>query len=98
MSLNVPAVAVLDKVGAGRFTARLRQAGGALVLPKGEVPGLAMGLGGVGGRVSDLGMLYAGLERLRTTVPLTERPAEASHADGDAAADARRLMEPAAAW
>ncbi len=28
MSLNVPAVAVLDKVGAGRFTARLRQAGG----------------------------------------------------------------------
>ncbi len=39
MSLNVPAVAVLDKVGAGRFTARLRQAGGALVLPKGRVPG-----------------------------------------------------------
>jgi penicillin-binding protein 1C len=43
-------------------------------------------------------MLYAGLARLGTTVPLTERPAEASHADGGAAADARRLMEPAAAW
>jgi penicillin-binding protein 1C len=54
MSLNVPAVAVLDKVGAGRFTARLRQAGGALVFPKGEIPGLAMGLGGVGVRLSDL--------------------------------------------
>ncbi len=73
MSLNVPAVAVLDKIGAGRFTARLRQAGGDLVLPKGEVPGLAMGLGGVGVRLSDLVRLYAGLARLGTTVPLTER-------------------------
>ena len=54
MSLNVPAVAVLDKVGASRFTARLAQAGGALVLPKGEVPGLAMGLGGVGINLTDL--------------------------------------------
>src|SRR5215831_12960413 len=68
MSLNVPAVAVLDRVGAGRFAARLRQAGGALVLPKGEVPGLAMGLGGVGGRLSDLVMLYAALARLGTAV------------------------------
>ena len=66
MSLNVPAVAVLDKIGAGRFTARLRQAGGDLVLPKGEVPGLAMGLGGVGVRLSDLVRLYAGLARLGT--------------------------------
>src|SRR6202021_137851 len=45
MSLNVPAVAVLDRVGAGRFTARLRQAGGALVLPKGEAPGLHVAVG-----------------------------------------------------
>src|SRR5262249_24270432 len=64
LSLNVPAVAVLDKVGASRFTARLAQAGGALVLPKGEVPGLAMGLGGVGVRLTDLVMLYCGLARL----------------------------------
>jgi penicillin-binding protein 1C len=53
MSLNVPAVAVLDRVGTGRFTARLRQAGGALVLPAGEQPGLAMGFGGVGVRLAD---------------------------------------------
>ncbi len=92
MSLNVPAVAVLDKVGAGRFTARLRQAGGALVFPKGEIPGLAMGLGGVGVRLSDLVRLYAGLARLGTTVPLTER------AGADTAPDAARLMEPVAAW
>ena len=65
LSLNVPAVAVLDKVGASRFTARLAQAGGALVLPKGEAPGLAMGLGGVGVTLTDLVMLYAGLARRR---------------------------------
>jgi penicillin-binding protein 1C len=73
MSLNVPAVAVLDRVGAGRFTARLRQAGGDLVLPAGEAPGLAMGLGGVGVRLSDLVMLYAGIARLGAATPLVER-------------------------
>jgi len=96
MSLNVPAVAVLDRVGAGRFTARLRQAGGALVLPAGEVPGLAMGLGGVGVRLSDLVMLYAGLARLGTTTPLIERFVGDSTVDP--AVLPRRLMEPAAAW
>jgi penicillin-binding protein 1C len=99
MSLNVPAVAVLDKVGAGRFTARLRQAGAALVLPKGEIPGLAMGLGGVGVRLSDLVRLYAGLARLGTTVPLTER-AEGALPNGvdTPGPDPARLMEPVAAW
>ena len=98
MSLNVPAVAVLDRIGAGRFTARLRQAGGALTLPRSEVPGLAMGLGGVGVRLSDLVMLYAGLARLGATVPLIEQGAEASLASAVAGMDARRLMEPVAAW
>jgi penicillin-binding protein 1C len=99
MSLNVPAVAVLDKVGAGRFTARLGQAGGALLLPKGEVPGLAMGLGGVGVRLADLVRLYAGLARLGTTVPLTERAGSALAADAAIPAqETARLMEPVAAW
>jgi penicillin-binding protein 1C len=101
MSLNVPAVAVLDRVGAGRFTARLRQAGGALVLPAGEIPGLAMGLGGVGVRLSDLVMLYAGIARLGATAPLVER-ADALGSGSvppEGARDARppesrRLMEP----
>jgi penicillin-binding protein 1C len=93
LSLNVPAVAVLDRVGASRFTARLAQAGGALVLPRGEAPGLAMGLGGVGVTLSDLVMLYSGVARLGSTIALTERM--------DGASDApvpRRLMEPVAAW
>jgi penicillin-binding protein 1C len=92
LSLNVPAVALLDKVGPSRLTTRLAQAGGPLHLPKGEVPGLAMGLGGVGVRLTDLTMLYGGLARLGATVPLTERR--------DAAPELleRRLMSPVAAW
>ena len=94
LSLNVPAVAVLDKIGSSRFAARLEQAGGSLVLPPGEAPGLAMGLGGVGVKLSDLVTLFAGLARQGTTVPLIERIA-----DGEEAPDApRRLLDPAAAW
>ncbi|MGE3147899.1 MAG: penicillin-binding protein 1C [Pseudorhodoplanes sp.] len=93
LSLNTPAVALLDKVGASRFTARLSQAGGALVLPKGEVPGLAMGLGGVGVTLSDLTMLYAGLARGGFTLPLIERTE-----DRVADRDGRRLLDPVAAW
>src|ERR1700753_2031049 len=72
MSLNVPAVALLDRVGASRLSSRLKQAGANLVLPKDEAPGLAMGLGGVGVTLQDLAMLYAGLPRLGTTKPLRE--------------------------
>jgi len=93
LSLNVPAVAVLDRVGASRFTARLAQAGGALVLPRGEAPGLAMGLGGVGVTLNDLVMLYAGVARLGNTIALTERVDDAGEAPLP-----RRLMEPVAAW
>src|SRR5439155_11394513 len=93
LSLNVPAVAVLDKVGASRFAARLEQAGGSFVLPAGEVPGLAIGLGGVGVTLNNLVALYAGLARLGTTVPLTERAVR-----GEEAPTARRLLDPVAAW
>jgi penicillin-binding protein 1C len=90
-SLNVPAIAVLDRVGASRLSARLTQAGASLALPQGEVPGLAIGLGGVGIKLSDLVMLYSGIARLGTALPLTER-------FGAPAPEARRLMEPVAAW
>jgi len=92
LSLNVPAVAVLDNVGASRFTARLEQAGGSLVLPKGEVPGLAMGLGGVGVRLIDLVALYGGIARLGTTITPTE------HTDNGVPEPPRRLLDPSAAW
>ena len=73
LSLNVPAVALLDGVGASRLNARISQAGGTLVLPKGEAPGLAMALGGLGIKLSDLTMLYVGLARGGNAVPLIER-------------------------
>ena len=73
LSLNVPAIAVLGKVGVNRLTARLTEAGAALVLPKGEAPGLAMGLGGVGITLNDLTMLYSGLARGGTAQPLIEK-------------------------
>jgi len=46
-SLNVPAVAVLDHLGPGRFTSALAAAGIRLHLPRAETePGLAVALGG----------------------------------------------------
>ncbi len=72
LSLNVPAIALLDRVGASRLSSRLKQAGANLVLPKDEVPGLAMGLGGVGVTLQDLVQLYSGLARLGSTRPLRE--------------------------
>jgi len=93
LSLNVPVIALLDKVGSSRLTARLSQAGAPLVLPKGEVPGLAMGLGGVGVKLADLTMLYAGLARLGSAIPLIERADDAA-----LARPPRRLLDPVAAW
>jgi penicillin-binding protein 1C len=93
LSLNVPAVLLLDAVHASRFTARLTEAGAPLVLPKGEVPGLAVALGGVGVKLSDLTMLYAGLARGGTVLPLTERQ-EASAPPPSP----RRLIDQVAAW
>ncbi len=91
MSLNVPAIAVLNKVGVSRLSARLSQTGAALVLPKDEAPGLAMGLGGVGIKLSDLVMLYTGLARQGVALPLRERESAIDQSP-------RRLLDPFAAW
>jgi penicillin-binding protein 1C len=93
LSLNVPAIALLDRVGSSRLASRLRQAGGNLVLPKDEAPGLAMGLGGVGVTLQDLAMLYAGFPRLGTTRRLREIMVSA-----DDAREPLRLMDRVAAW
>jgi penicillin-binding protein 1C len=93
LSLNVPAIALLDRVGASRLSSRLKQAGANLVLPKDEVPGLAMGLGGVGITLQDLVQLYSGLARLGSARPLREI---ATLKDDDR--DPLRLMDQVAAW
>jgi penicillin-binding protein 1C len=90
LSLNVPAVAILDRLGVPRLALRLTEAGAGLVLPKGEAPGLAMGLGGVGIRLTDLTMLYAALARGGEAIALVERAGQQ--------AATHRLIEPVAAW
>ncbi|WP_022722722.1 penicillin-binding protein 1C [Rhodopseudomonas sp. B29] len=93
LSLNVPAIELLDRVGASRLASRLKQAGAGLVLPNGEVPGLAMGLGGVGIRLIDLVQLYGGLARLGNVLPLKEIASDSSDNR-----ESLRLMDKVAAW
>jgi penicillin-binding protein 1C len=93
LSLNVPAIALLDRVGSSRLSSRLKQAGANLVLPKDEAPGLAMGLGGVGVTLQDLVQLYSGLARLGNTRPLREIMIAK-----DDRRDPLRLMDQVAAW
>jgi penicillin-binding protein 1C len=93
LSLNVPAIELLDRVGASRLSSRLKQAGASLVLPKDEAPGLAMGLGGVGVTLQDLVQLYGGIARLGNVRPLRE--IIRGHDDRR---EALRLMDQVAAW
>ena len=97
LSLNVPAVALLERVGASRLSARLAEAGSALVLPKLEAPGLAMGLGGVGISLSDLVQLYGGLARQGAVAELVERR-DVTETGSETAIRERRLLDPVAAW
>src|ERR1700709_2726730 len=89
---NVPAGVLRDRVGASRLSSRLKQAGANLVLPKDEVPGLAMGLGGVGITLQDLVQLYSGIARLGSAKPLREIVWK------DDVREPLRLMDQVAAW
>lgn len=91
-SLNVPAVAVLDRVGPLRLVQRLREAGLELQLPDGAAPGLPIVLGGAGTRLWDLAGLYAALANGGSAPPLTP------YADAPTAPVApMRLLGPVAA-
>jgi penicillin-binding protein 1C len=91
-SLNVPAVALLEAVGPQRLYARLEQSGAQLQLPQGEVPGLAISLGGLGIRLEDLATLYSALARGGDAFPLIHRLDVANNAQRT------RLLDPVAAW
>ena len=93
-SLNLPAVALLDRVGPSRFLARLRDAGVQIALPPAEAPGLAVALGGLGTRLVDLARLYSGLARGGDAPALVERlePAESRSVPG------RPVTDPSSAW
>jgi penicillin-binding protein 1C len=102
LSLNIPAVKVLEALGAGRLHARLMQAGVTPVLPKGAEPSLAMALGGVGLRLVDLAQLYADLARGGEAVVLRYRrepqPAKAGAEAPREPAAGQRLLSQVAAW
>lgn len=63
LSLNIPAIELLNELGSVRFITRLRQAGATIVMPEDSTPGLAVGLGGLGISLQDLVRLYSGLAR-----------------------------------
>ncbi|MDQ0394166.1 penicillin-binding protein 1C [Labrys monachus] len=92
-SLNVPAVMLLNAVGPNRLIARMKNAGAVPVLPVDAAPGLAVGLGGAGVKLTDLATLYLALARGGESLPLIWRPQ-----DRASAAPPRRLFEKAAAW
>ncbi len=90
LSLNVPAVDLLEQVGPATLAARLAHAGLKLRLPAGAEPNLSIVLGGAATNLEELVGAYralaaAGLSvqpRLRPDQPLIER----------------RLLSPGAAW
>ncbi|HVZ02134.1 MAG TPA: penicillin-binding protein 1C [Dongiaceae bacterium] len=92
LSLNLPAVALLDRVGPVRFAQRLTDAGAPLVLPdKHARPGLPIALGGVGTNLERLVTLYSALAEQGIARPLLFRADEAEGVP-------HALMSPLAAW
>jgi len=90
-SLNVPAVALLDRVGAIRFVGDLRAAGAQLGFQRlVGTPSLPVALGGLGIDLTDLTMLYASLPNGGAVVPLRVTDAVSPQPV--------RLMGSAAAW
>ncbi len=73
-SLNLPAVALLDRIGPARFAARLDGAGAALRLPPGAAPSLPLALGGAGIRLRDLLRLYAAVATDGSSLALRLEP------------------------
>ena len=92
LSLNVPAVDLLDTVGAARFVARLRGAGAGIVLPRDTAPGLPVALGGLGLTLTDLARLYAGLARGGSVPDLVR------HLDRPPSGSEHTITDPVSAW
>src|SRR3546814_2125726 len=90
LSLNIPAVDLLDRVGPARFSARLDNAGISLKFPRGAKPNLSLILGGTGARLEDLVGAFASLNRDGIAGHVRYTP-------GDARIN-RRVMSPGAAW
>ncbi len=104
LSLNIPAVKLLEAVGPARLVARLKRAGARPELPDLSPPGLAIGLGGVGLRLTDLVAVYGAIGRGGRALRLEENlsvPLDSAPAVSLAATDLpnqQRVLEEGAAW
>ena len=77
-SLNVPAVMLLDQLGAPRFLGTLEAAGIHARLPAARTKGLAVALGGLGVTAEDLAVLYGALADRGRAKPLAFTPEDAA--------------------
>jgi penicillin-binding protein 1C len=93
LSLNLPAVKVLEAVGPARLLSRLRRAGARPVLSDISSPGLAIGLGGIGLTLTDLVKVFAAIAHGGMQVVPRE-----SRDDGRASEHKRRVLDERAAW
>jgi penicillin-binding protein 1C len=96
LSLNTPAVKLLEAVGPARLIARLRRAGVRPVMEKGIAPGLAISLGGLGLSLRDLTQVYAALARGGT--PVTLSVCRMDCVRGDAVSAAVPMLSEKASW
>ncbi|CDN56091.1 Penicillin-binding protein 1C [Neorhizobium galegae bv. officinalis bv. officinalis str. HAMBI 1141] len=93
LSLNVPAVRLLDAVGPSRLMIRFRRADVRPVLPANEAPGLAIGLGGVGLTLKDLVQAYAALANRGNPMRIGN-----GIEDQPGMIDGEPLLDPQAVW
>ena len=79
-SLNVPAVQVLDAVGANRFLAAMSFAGGRAIVPRSNEgdAGLAIALGGLGITAEEIAVMFAALGAGGEALPLAWTGGEAA--------------------
>jgi penicillin-binding protein 1C len=93
LSLNVPAIELLDAVGPQRLLARMGATGVRAELPDDRPAGLAIGLGGIGLSLRDLVTLYAGLANGGRAVALNDGVGQAA-----APVEGTRLLGASAGW
>jgi penicillin-binding protein 1C len=89
LSLNIPVVVLTDALGPAKVIAGMQRAGMKPVL-KGDEPGLAISLGGVGVTLTDMVQLYAAIARGGVALPLRYR--------GEGGAEGARVLSAVAAW
>lgn len=90
LSLNLPAVQLLEAYGPKRFAAQMRIGGVPLTLPPLAEPNLSLILGGAGSRLDDLVGGYAALAREGRSAQIRLQPQDPLLE--------QRLLSPGAAW